>query len=59
MSDEIHELSIDELDPVSGGHGGQMSTTTVIPWLHTELRYLIWVFQRTNGSKGGTPLPGF
>jgi bacteriocin-like protein len=54
MSDEIHELNIDELETVSGG---QIFTSTVHTMLVEFGRYFQWVTQRATGSKTGDPIP--
>jgi hypothetical protein len=52
MSDETHELSIDELDAVSGG---QVSTATVIAPIQAYLGFIHWAIQRANGSMPAGP----
>jgi bacteriocin-like protein len=53
VSNEIHELSIDELDTVSGG---QVSTKTVLAVFEAERRYLQFEVQRYFGSRGASPI---
>jgi bacteriocin-like protein len=53
MSDEIHELSIDELDTVSGGH---VSTATVVAAIEAGRRYFQYEVQRYFGSRGASPI---
>ena len=48
MSNEIHELSIDELDTVSGGH---VPTATVLAAFDAGRRFIQFEVQRYFGSK--------
>jgi bacteriocin-like protein len=56
MSDEIHELSIDELDTVSGG---QVTTTTVLGPIQRLHRLWDWAVQRQQGQRDTSSIPGF
>jgi bacteriocin-like protein len=48
MSDEIHELSIDELDTVSGGN---LSTATIVAPMAATQRYVQFEVQRWFGER--------
>jgi bacteriocin-like protein len=55
MNNEIHELSIDELDTVSGGN---VSTATIVAPKEANQRYVQYECQRWFGERR-FPIAGF